>query len=120
MSVKVRTLADAGKLLSGIGELGASNLSGLSFDFDKRDELVREARGKAIAEARMEAVQLAKALGVRLVRLVSYSEGGGYPMYYGKAEIAAYGRGGNSTAVPEIPVGEDKIISQVSLTYEIK
>jgi uncharacterized protein YggE len=118
VSVKVRTLADAGKLLSGIGELGATNISGLSFDFDKRDELVKEARDKAITEARSEASKLAKSLGVRLVRLVSYSDGG-YPVYYAKAEMSAYGRGGGA-AVPEIPVGEDKIISQVSLTYEIK
>lgn len=119
VEVKVRTLADAGKLLSGIGELGATNVSGLSFDFDKRDELVREARDKAIADARAQAAKLAKALGVRLVRIVSYNEGGGFP-YYGKAEIATYGRGGDGSIVPEIPVGEDKLISQISLTYEIK
>lgn len=119
VEVKVRVLADAGKLLSGIGELGATNVSGLSFDFDKRDELVREARDNAIADAREQAVKLAKALGVRLGRIVSYGDGG-YPIYYAKAEMsAAYGRGGDS-AVPEIPVGEDKLISQVSLTYEIK
>jgi uncharacterized protein YggE len=119
VSVKVRTIADAGKFLSGIGELGATNISGLSFDFDGRDELIKEARDKAIAEARAEAQKLAKSLGVRLVRLVSYSEGG-YPIpYYAKAEVATFGRGGDG-AVPEIPVGEDKIISQVQLTYEIK
>jgi len=121
VSVKVRTLSDAGKFLSGIGELGATNISGLSFDFDKRDELVKEARDKAITEARAEAAKLAKSLGVRLVRLVSYGDGGGYPVYYAKADIStAYGRGGGAASVPEIPVGEDKIISQVSLTYEIK
>ncbi|TSC84616.1 MAG: hypothetical protein G01um101417_147, partial [Parcubacteria group bacterium Gr01-1014_17] len=120
ITVKVRALADAGKLLSGIGELGATNVSGLSFDFDKRDELVREARDKAIADARSEAEKLAKALGVRLVRIVSYNEGGGYPIYYGKAESTAYGMGGDSRVTPEIPVGEDKLVSQVSITYEIK
>ena len=120
VSVKVRALADAGKLLSGIGELGASNVSGLAFDFDKRDELVREARDKAIADARAQAENLVKALGVRLVRIVSYNDGGGFPIYYGKAEAAAYGMGGDGRVVPEIPVGEDKIISQVTIAYEIK
>ncbi len=120
VSVKVRALADAGKLLSGIGELGASNVSGLSFDFAQRDELVREARDKAIADARSEAEKLAKALGVRLVRIVSYNEGGGFPIYYGKTEAAAYGMGGDGRVIPEIPVGEDKIISQVTIVYEIK
>ena len=118
--VKVRALGNVGKLLAGIGEIGATNISGLSFDFDKRDELVREARDKAIKDARGEAAKLAKSLGVRLVRIVSYSEGGYYPMY-GKAMAAeAYGRGGDDAIVPEIPVGEDKIISNVTITYEVK
>lgn len=122
IAVKVRTLADAGKLLSGIGELGASNVSGLSFDFDKRDELAREARDKAIADARGEAAKLAKALGVRLVRILSYNDNGGYPVYYEKAMMSgAYGLGGGAPSpAPQIPVGEDKITSQVNITYEIK
>lgn len=120
ITVKVRNLGDAGKLLAGIGELGATDVSGLSFDFDKRDELVREARDKAIKDARDEAAKLAKSLGVRLVRIVSYSEGGGYQLYYAKAEMA-FGRGGDAASVaPEIPVGEDKIFSNVTIIYEIK
>ena len=120
VSVKVRKLEDAGKLLAGIGEQGATNISGLSFDFDKRDELVREARDKAIKDARGEAAKLSKSLGIRLVRIVSYSEGGYYPMY-GKAMAAeSYGRSGDVSVAPEIPVGEDKIVSNVTITYEVK
>src|SRR3989338_979926 len=66
VTIKIRKLADAGKLLSGIGEQGATDISGLSFDFDKRDELAKEARDKAIKEARSEANKLAKSLGVDL------------------------------------------------------
>ncbi len=118
VTVKVRKLEDAGKLLSGIGEQGATNISGLSFDFDKRDELVKEARDKAITEARTEASKLAKSLGVSLVRIVSYSEGGYYPMY---AKTYAMGASVSSDSVtPSIPVGEDKITSNVTITYEIK
>ncbi len=121
ITVKVRDLGDAGKLLGGIGELGATDVSGLSFDFDKRDELVREARDKAIQDARKEAGKLAKSLGVRLVRIISYNEGGVYPMYAKTMAAEAYGRGGDSASVaPEIPIGEDKIVSSVSITYEIK
>ncbi len=121
VTVKVRDLGNAGKLLAGIGESGATNVSGLSFDFDKRDELVREARDKAIKDAREEASKLAKSLGVGLVRIISYSEGGYYPMYGKTMAVEAYGRGGDGAPIaPEIPVGEDKIVSTVSITYEIK
>lgn len=118
IEVKVRVLADAGKLLSGIGELGASNVSGLSFDFDQRDALAREARDKAITDARSEAEKLAHSLGVRLGRILSYNEGGAYPVYYAKAEMSA--AGGNIQGAAQVPVGEDKIVSQVTITYEIK
>lgn len=120
IAVKVRKLEDAGKLLAGIGEQGATDISGLSFDFDKRDELMKEARNKAITEARAEASKLAKSLGVSLVRIVSYSEGGYYPMYGKTMAAEAYGRGGDASIVPTLPVGEDKIISNVTITYEIK
>lgn len=120
VSIKVRNLGDAGKLLSGIGELGATDVSGLSFDFDKRDELLREARDKAIRDAREEAARLAKALGVRLVRIISYNEGGGFPIY---ARAETFGIGGDTAvpkSLPEIPVGEGKIVSTVTITYEVK
>ncbi|MDO8624275.1 MAG: SIMPL domain-containing protein [bacterium] len=119
VTVKVRKLADAGKLLSGIGEQGATNISGLSFDFDKRDELVKQARDKAIAEARKEAAKLAKSLGVNLVRIVSYNDNGNYyPMYAKSYAMDSMSSAGS--VAPQIPVGEDKIISNVTITYEVK
>ena len=48
ISVKVRKIAEAGKLISGIGERGATEISGLSFSIDKEEEFKKEAREKAI------------------------------------------------------------------------
>ncbi|MDO8564919.1 MAG: SIMPL domain-containing protein [bacterium] len=120
VTVKVRNLDNAGKLIAGTGEIGATNISGLSFDYDDREALVKEARDLAISEAREEAQKLAKSLGVKLVRIVSYNDGGNYYPMYAKAEMA-YGRGGDAASLPpEIPVGEEKITANVSITYEIK
>lgn len=122
LTVKVRDTKKAGDLLSGVGELGASSVSGLSFTIDDEDELNQEARGMAIADAREKAEELSRELGVRIVRVVGFSESDyGYPVPY------AYGMGGD-TAVraesvkssPEIPVGENKIVSNVNVTYEIR
>ncbi|MBI2612932.1 SIMPL domain-containing protein [Candidatus Kaiserbacteria bacterium] len=122
LTVKVRDTEKAGDLLSGVGSLGASSVSGLSFTIDDQDALDAEARGKAIDDARSKAAELAKQLNVSLVRVVGFSENGYYPpMPY------AYGMGGDvamareSKAIgPEIPVGENKIVSNVSVTYEIR
>ncbi len=122
LTVKVRETEKAGDLLSGVGSLGASSVSGLSFAIDDQDALEAEAREEAITQARDKAEELAKQLGVSLVRIVGFSENGYYP-----PTPYAYGRGGavmdmamESKAAPEIPVGENKITSNVSVTYEIK
>lgn len=124
LTVKARDTDKAGTLLSGVGSLGATQVSGLSFTIDDEDALNIEARGMAIDDARAKAAELAKQLNVRLVRVVGFSEDGYYPpMPY------AYGMGGDAVmareastgkAAPEIPTGENKIISNVTITYEIR
>jgi uncharacterized protein YggE len=119
--VKVRDTDKAGELLSGVGELGASSVSGLSFTIDDQDALEAEARGEAIDDARIKAAELAKQLNVKLVRVVGFSENGNYPIFYAKEMSVADGRGGMGGApAPELPVGENKISSNVTVTYEIR
>lgn len=125
LTVKVRDTDKAGDLLSGVGSLGASQVSGLNFTLGEDDQRAKEAeaRGKAIENAREKAEVLAKQLGVEVVRVVGFTEGGGYGgVYYAKAEMAmaADGRGGAMPPSPELPVGQNKITSNVSVTYEIQ
>lgn len=121
--VKVRNIDNAGMVLAGIGELGVNNISGLNFTIDDEDALKREARKLAIEDAKSKAKELAKDLNVKLVRIVNFSESGAYPYYATKAAfsdemmIAGIGGGG---AVPEIPVGENRISSNITITYEIR
>jgi uncharacterized protein len=123
VEVKIRKVEDAGKILASLGELGVSNLSGLNFTVDDPEVVQREARDAAIADARDQAEKLAKALGVKLVGIMNYSESGNYPypVYYRDAAMnqASYGMGGAEKA-PELPTGENKIVSNVSITYEIR
>ncbi|PJE74577.1 MAG: hypothetical protein COV01_00920 [Candidatus Taylorbacteria bacterium CG10_big_fil_rev_8_21_14_0_10_41_48] len=123
VEVKAREIDTAGTLLSGIGEFGATDVSGLSFSVDKYDDLVKEARAKAIAEARVNAKNLANDLDVSLVRVISYYDQNPSPIYYAKSAMmeSSYGMGGDMVApAPQLPSGENKIISNVSVTYEIR
>lgn len=125
LSVKVKDTEQAGDLLSGVGSLGASQVSGLSFTIDDEEALQAEARDKAIADAEAKADELARALGVSIVRVVGFNENAYQPYY-------AYGRGGvamdaaNQEVMaakapsPELPVGQNKITSNVNITYEIR
>lgn len=120
IEVKIRDLANAGKVVTDLGTLNVTNISGLNFTEDKYDDLVRQARDAAIADARDQATKLAKSLGVKLVKIVGYSEGGNYPIY---AQSVSYSTGASSmksVAPAVLPTGTDKITSDVSITYEIK
>ena len=121
LSVKVRDTKKAGELLSGVGSRGASQVSGLSFIIDKEESLKDAARDKAIAQAKAKAEVLAESLGVSLVRVVGFSEGGGVPIYYAKASMAmGLGGGPEDAPTPDIPAGQNKIVSNVNIVYEIR
>lgn len=125
ITVKVRDTEKAGTLLSGVGSLGATNVSGLSFTIDDEDELKADAREEAIAEARAKADELADQLGVEIIRVVGfYEESGGYQPYYGKGgvayDMAVRSEAAMAAPAPELPTGENKIMSNVSVTYEIR
>ena len=119
--VKVRDTAKAGDLLAGVGGKEVSNVSGLTFTFDDPDALEREARQKAIADAQTKAKELASDLNVSLVRVISYNENGVAPVYRAVALDAAVGLGASEAKVsPEIPIGENKLTSNVTIFYEIR
>jgi uncharacterized protein YggE len=120
VDVKVRNLDTTGTVLSKLGSAGVSNIYGPNLTVENPDALQAQARADAIQKARAQANQLASQLGVRIVRLVNYSEGGGaYPMYYKTAD-AASGRGGMEATPPSIPTGENDITVNVTITYEIR
>ncbi len=121
ITVKVRNISDAGKAIDAVTTAGASNVSGISFTIDDEDALVREARQKAIEEAREKAKDLAQDLDVRIVRIVNFSENGGgspYPMFYKGDAMSA--RAESAPSAPVLPTGENTIRSTVTITYEIR
>ena len=122
VSVKVRKTADAGQALSLAGANGATNISSLSFTIDNPDMIMNEARDEAVDEARTKAKALAKSLGVRLGKVVDFSDNtyspGPYPVMY--REDLAMGMGGGDSKAVNVPTGESKVTSNVTITYEIR
>lgn len=123
VAVKLRDLDASGAIISGVGERGATNISSLQFTIDDTDALQEEARAAAIADAQAKADVLAKDLGVRVVRMVGYNEGGMYyPATYDSA-MRAFGGDAMEEAMavaPSLPTGENTITSTVTITYEVR
>jgi hypothetical protein len=120
LEVKIRDLAKAGDILAKVGTIGLNDVSGLQFSVDKEDAVKDEIRGAAISDGKSNAKVLAKELGVRLGKLVSYSEGGNYPIYARMDMVSSAMGGGEAKMAPVIATGENKITSNVTLVYEIK
>ncbi|MBP6974707.1 MAG: SIMPL domain-containing protein [Candidatus Pacebacteria bacterium] len=123
VQVKVRDINKNEKLVSelvgGLGSIGVK-ASTPTNTIDDIETFKRVVRNEAIIKARQEAEVLARALGVKLVRITSFNEnsGGGYPyaMDYMSARPAMM----EKSVAPELPTGTNNISSEVNITYQIK
>ena len=122
VSVKLRDLTKAGALLAALGSAGVSDLNGPSFAVDNPDTVQGQARTIAIANAQAKANQLAKQLGVSLVRIVSFAENnnGSYPQPIMYAANASLGGTAKAAVAPEVSAGQQKVTDDVTITYEIQ
>lgn len=121
LRVKVRDLEKMSGILTAVTEAGANQAGGIEFTIDDQDALMTQARTIAIGKAKAQAETLAKELGVRLVKITGFNEGGGYipPMPYAtRTANMEMGMGGAAMDVA-LPAGQQDITVNVSLTYEI-
>lgn len=117
--VKIRNLDKASVIVDGLVTAGANNIGQLDFTIDEPEKLQDEARAKAIADAKAKAKTLEKQIGIRLGKIINFSENtGGYPIYYLKAQALPENSGGDTG--PSLPSGENEITVNVTLTYQIK
>lgn len=121
-SVKVRDLEKSGSLINVATDAGATQVSSLSFTIDDMEKVKADARARAIEQAKEKAKVLEDDLGVNLGKLVGYYENEYPTPYY---DTKAYGFGGDvamaeSRVAPPTPTGENKIVSQITLMFEIK
>lgn len=119
-TVKVRDTEKTGDITAKLAELKVNNLSNVSYTIDNDDALKQEARTKAIEDAREEASKLAKDLGVKLNKIVSFSEGWNryQPNFMSVSKVAMEDSAG-SIGTPDLPMGENTIKSTVSVTFKI-
>ncbi len=121
IQVTMRDLSAVGTLLGGLGKLEVQNVNGPAFALDDATAGYDAARADAINKAKAQAKLLSRQLGVRLGKIVNFSESSGgyaYPMY------SMLGRGGGEDSkaapTPELPIGENTYNASVSITYEIR
>ena len=114
VSVRVRDLDKLGGVLGAVTGEGANQMYGLNFGFEDSDDLMNEARRKAVEDARAKAMLYAEAAGVTLGRVISLNEhGGSRPVPVPMAEMRM--------AAADVPIaaGESALSASVSMVFEI-
>lgn len=118
VSLKVRDIARLGKVLDALVASGANQVNGPSFEIDKPEAAYDEARRAALDKARARARMYAEALGMRVRRIVSIDEGGGFqpPRPMPMMAMAARAEKAYDTAVSP---GETTLSANLDVVFEL-
>jgi uncharacterized protein len=115
VAIKARDIKNFGKVLDALVASGANQISGPSFQMNDPSGAMDEARVNAIKAARARADLYAKAYGLRVVRIVSISEGGYSPPQPKYAMMEARDASGGST-----PIQAGEVEAQVNVTVQFE
>lgn len=121
VAVRQRRLGDYGRIIDTLASAGANQVNGPSFQLDAPQPALDEARREAMADARRKAALYASAAGLRIVRIVSIAEGGGF---YGPQPRFRFGEAMAVSAPPPPPpapvqAGEMEMSATVSVVFEL-
>ena len=119
VSLKVRDIAKLGQVLDALVASGANQVNGPAFEVDEPEAAYDEARRAALAKAQARARMYADALGLRVRRIVSIDEGGGFqpPM---PMPMMAMARAEKSVAYDTaVSPGETTLAANLSVVFEL-
>lgn len=118
VNLKVRDIGKLGKVLDALVASGANQVNGPSFEIDKPEAAYDEARRAALEKAQARAQMYAKALGLKVRRIVSIDEGGGFqpPRPMPMMAMAARSEKAYDTAVSP---GETTLNASIDVVFEL-
>lgn len=119
VSVRQRKLDQYGKVIDTLVAAGANQVNGPAFQIDNPGTAMDEARIEAMQKAKARAELYAKAAGLRVVRILSISENGGWapppqpPMLFARADKAM------AQSASPVAAGELEMTVTVNVSYEL-
>lgn len=118
LTVRVRDLEKVGDVLDASVSLGVNDGGNLVFTNDKPDEVINQARSKAVKDAMAKAKTLADAAGVTLGAIKTISEQAHNDIPRPMAKMRTMEMAAGSAPVP-IAAGENSYDVTVNVTFEI-
>lgn len=122
ISLKLRDISKSGEILTALAALDISEVTGPNLSIENPEKLRSQAQAQAISKAKEKAKTTAENLGIKLRKIISFSEDQPdfrmpRPMMM-SARAATFD--GMEKVAPRLEAGEEKIISSVTITYEIE
>lgn len=118
VTIRFRDIRNSGKILDALVGQGANQINGPNLTIDKPAAALDEARANAIAAGRARAELYARSLGMRVARVVSVSENGGYAVPPPAPPMPMMARA--EMANTDIEPGEQKLQVSLSMTFELQ
>jgi len=119
VTIRFRDIRNSGQVLDILVAEGANQISGPSMTIERPEEALDEARTNAVAAGRARAELYARALGKRVARVISVSEGGGYypppPMPMAERAVAV-----SAVSKTEIVPGDQKLQVSLAMVFELQ
>jgi hypothetical protein len=119
VTIRFREIRNSGKILDALVSQGANQINGPNLVVDKPEAALDEARAKAIAIGRARADLYARSLGMRVVRVVSINESGGYYAPPPAPPPVAMMARAERDSTPVQP-GEQKLQVNLAMTFELQ
>ncbi len=119
VNVRIRKIDGLGPVMDALVAKGANQINGPTFMLSNEDAALDQARKDAVARARKRAELYAQASGLRVKRILSISEGGGYqqpiPVMVRPMAMEA------KSAMADTPVapGETALSVNVNMVFEL-
>ena len=117
VSVRFRDIANAGRILDALVAAGANQIDGPMFMIDRPEEGLDEARRDAVTKARARADLYARALGMRVVRILSVSEAG---LGFMPPPVPVMMRAEAAQAATQIVPGEQTLSVSLTVSFELQ
>ncbi|MGV8941675.1 MAG: SIMPL domain-containing protein [Lysobacter sp.] len=117
VNITVRKIGELGRIMDALVGVGANQIQGPSFEVDDKESAFDEARRTAIDKAKARASMYATELDLKVLRIVSISEGnGGFgpPM-----PMMAMARMEKSQADTPIAAGESTLSVSLDVVFEL-
>lgn len=116
VSVRFRDIANSGRILDALVAEGANQINGPMLEIERPETALDEARTRALANARARADLYARALGMRVSRILSISEAGGFQAPPPMLRMQAV----SNDAATRIDPGEQTLSVSLTVSFELE